>query len=141
MDCHDEHEQHSGLLTMVEQELEFPFAARVIGEEVSVVNMEWPEDSEFGLDLVVEHKGDRHRVDARSVELLEPLPDGHLFSCGVSDVEPLCLMTIGFHGSRNTQENCSVVRRKLAFFDNLEKVLEVFCSHWQSGWMFRSAVV
>ena len=79
VDCYDEHEQHSGLLTMVEQELQFPFAARVIGEEVSVVDMEWPESSEFGLDLVVEHSGERHRVDSRSVELLEPLPDGHIF--------------------------------------------------------------
>ena len=79
VDCYDEHEQHSGLLTMVEQELQFPFAARVIGEEVSVVDMEWPEDSEFGLDLVVEHKDEQYRIDARSVELLEPLPDGHIF--------------------------------------------------------------
>lgn len=79
VDCHDEHEQHSGLLTMVDQELQFPFPARVIGEGVTVVGMEWPEDCELGLDLVVEHKGERHRVDARSVEVLEPLPDGHLF--------------------------------------------------------------
>ncbi|MEQ9406514.1 MAG: calcium-binding protein [Fuerstiella sp.] len=79
VDCYDASEQHSGLLTMVDQELQFPFPARVIGEDVTVVDMEWPGDCELGLDLVVEHKGERHRVDARSVEVLEPLPDGHLF--------------------------------------------------------------
>ncbi|MBI1313651.1 hypothetical protein GC176_20355 [bacterium] len=79
VDCYDEHEQHSGLLTMVGEELQFPFPARVIGENVTIVGMEWPDDCELGLDLMVEHKGERYRVDARSVELLEPLPDGHLF--------------------------------------------------------------
>ena len=33
----------------------------------------------FGLDLVCERNGQRHRIEARSVELLEPLPVGHLF--------------------------------------------------------------
>ncbi|MBI1313715.1 hypothetical protein GC176_20680 [bacterium] len=79
VDCYDEREQHSGLLTMIEQELQFPFLARVIGENVTIVGMEWPDDCEFGLDLVVDHKGERYRVDARSVEVLEPLPAGHLF--------------------------------------------------------------
>lgn len=79
VDSCDEHEQHSGLLTMVEEELRFPFPARVIGEDVTVIGMEWPADCELGLDLVVEHKDARYRIDARSVELLEPLPDGHLF--------------------------------------------------------------
>ena len=78
VDCYDEYEQHTGLLTAVGDELVFPFQARVIGEVVTIVDMEWPEDSEFGLDLIVERNDIRHRVDARSVELLGPLPDGHL---------------------------------------------------------------
>jgi hypothetical protein len=41
--------------------------------------MEWPENDEFGLDLVCERNGVKHRIEARSVELLEPLPKGHLF--------------------------------------------------------------
>jgi len=41
--------------------------------------MEWPEDDEFGLDFVCEHKGERHRVEARSVDLVSPFPAGHLY--------------------------------------------------------------
>lgn len=79
VDAYDESEQHTGLLTMVENELVFPFRARVLGEEVDVVGMEWPEDDEFGLDLLCERGGTRHRIAARSVELIPPLPDGHLY--------------------------------------------------------------
>ena len=43
-----------------------------------MVAMEWPEDCEFGLDHFIERNGDKHRVDARSVELVAPLPEGHL---------------------------------------------------------------
>jgi len=79
IDAYDEYEQHSGLLTMVEQEVEFPFSATVLGQEVTVVDMEWPEDDEFGLDLVCERGGERYRVEARSVDLVPPFPEGHLY--------------------------------------------------------------
>ncbi len=79
VDAYGEYEQHTGLLTMVQDQVVFPFRARVLGEEVDVVDMEWPEDDEFGLDLVCERGGKRHRVEARSVELIPPLPDGHLY--------------------------------------------------------------
>ena len=36
VDCYDQHEQHSGLLTMIADSVECPFHARVIGEEVLV---------------------------------------------------------------------------------------------------------
>jgi hypothetical protein len=79
VDAHDEYEQHSGLLTMVEQEVAFPFRAQVLGEEVDIVEMEWPEDDEFGLDLVCERGGKQDRIEARNVELIPPLPAGHLY--------------------------------------------------------------
>ena len=79
VDAHDEDEQHSGLLAMVESELAFPFRGKVLGEPVTLVSMEWPEDDEFGLDLVCERNGERHRVEARSVEFIPPLPKGHLY--------------------------------------------------------------
>ena len=44
-----------------------------------MVGMEWPENDGFGLDLVIERTGTLHRVEARSVELIEPQPEGHLF--------------------------------------------------------------
>ena len=79
VDAYGEYEQHSGLLTMVQDQVVFPFSARVLGEEVEVVDMEWPEDDEYGLDFVVERNGQRHRVEARSVDLIQPFPDGHLY--------------------------------------------------------------
>jgi hypothetical protein len=82
VDCYDEDEQLSGLLTIAQQELATPFQAKVLGEVVAVVDVKWPEDDRFGLDLVCEHKGKRYRIDARSVELLPPLPDGHLYLAG-----------------------------------------------------------
>ncbi|MDA1051749.1 MAG: hypothetical protein O3C40_14865 [Planctomycetota bacterium] len=79
VDAYGEDEQHTALLTAIGDELAFPFPAQVLGEVVSVVGMEWPEDDGCGLDLVCERSGERHRIEARSVELLETLPDGHLF--------------------------------------------------------------
>jgi len=79
VDAHDEDERHADLLNAIGDELAFPFSGRVLGESVSVVGMEWPENDGFGLDLVIERNGTLHRVEARSVELIEPLPEGHLF--------------------------------------------------------------
>ncbi len=76
VDAYDEYEQYTGLLTMVQDQVVFPFRARVLGEEVE---MEWAEDDEFRLDLVCERGGKQHRIEARSVELIPPLPDGHLY--------------------------------------------------------------
>ena len=85
VDANGEEEQHTGLLTAIGDELAFPFRAKVLGEVVSVVGMEWPEGDEFGLDLVCERNGERHRIEARSVELLKPLPEGHLFLAAYLD--------------------------------------------------------
>ncbi|OWK45348.1 hypothetical protein [Fimbriiglobus ruber] len=85
VDSHDETEQHSGLWHTIEEQLEFPFQAQVIGEIVTIVDMEWPEKDEFGLDLIVERNGQRHRVEARSVNLLPPLPKGHLYLAAYLD--------------------------------------------------------
>ena len=60
-------------------ELQFPFTAKVLGETVTVVDMEWPDNDGYGLDLVVERNGQRHCIEARSVELMEPFPEGNLF--------------------------------------------------------------
>jgi CRISP-associated protein Cas1 len=69
VDAYDEYEQHSGLLNMVQDQLAFPFRARVLGEELDVVDMEWPEDDEFGLDLVCQRDGRRHRVEGHARRL------------------------------------------------------------------------
>ncbi|MEQ1903851.1 MAG: hypothetical protein ABL888_06680 [Pirellulaceae bacterium] len=79
VDAYDEHEQCMGLTTMAMEELAFPFPAKVMGEPVSVVDAETPEHDPFGLDLIVLHKQKRYAIAAGSVEMPEPLPDGHLF--------------------------------------------------------------
>jgi len=85
VDAYGQDEQHTGLLTMIQDQVEFPFSAGVLGEEIDVVDMAWPDDNEFGLDLVCERGGKRYRVEARSVELLPPLPEGHLYIAAYMD--------------------------------------------------------
>ncbi len=75
VDCYGEEEQHSGLLTMVQESVDCPFRAKVIGEEVTVVDLEWPK-SGYGLFAVCERDGKKHRVDVNSLEWIKPYPEG-----------------------------------------------------------------
>ncbi len=79
VDAYDEHEQCSGLTEMAMQELAFPFAAQVLGENVQVIDAAMPKYDAFGLDLIVEHQKKRYAIAAGSVEIIEPLPEGHLY--------------------------------------------------------------
>jgi len=74
-DCHDEDEQHSGLLTMIEDNVDCPFRAKIVGEQVEVIEFEWPK-SGYGLYAICERDGKRHRVDINSLEWVKPYPDG-----------------------------------------------------------------
>jgi hypothetical protein len=76
VDCYDEDEQHSGILTMVQENVECPFRAKVIGEEVTVVDLDFPK-SGYGLVAVCERHGKKHRVDISSLEFIKPLPEGY----------------------------------------------------------------
>lgn len=77
VDAYGEHEQHSGVLTMIEERIDFPFQAKVIGTEVSVAGMSWPDVDEFGLDLIIEgDDGEDYPIAAQSVEPLKPFPAG-----------------------------------------------------------------
>jgi Calcium binding len=75
VDCYNEDEEHSGLLTMVQDNVVCPFRAKVIGEDVTVVDLEWPK-SGYGLLAVCERNGKKHRVDIDSLEWVKPLPEG-----------------------------------------------------------------
>ncbi len=79
VDAYGESEEHSGLLTLIEDELQFPFRARILGEEVSIVGMEWPDDDSFGLNLICETGRKKYLVEARSFKLIAPFPKGHLY--------------------------------------------------------------
>jgi hypothetical protein len=70
VDCHDEGEQHAGLLTMIEDEVVCPFKARVIGEDVVVTGFEWPDDG-YGLKACCQRTGATHAVDITSLEWVE----------------------------------------------------------------------
>jgi len=75
IDCYDEEEQHSGLLTMIGDNVECPFNAKIVGEEIRVVEFEWPKKG-FGLYAICEREGKRHRVDVNSIEWIQPHPEG-----------------------------------------------------------------
>lgn len=78
VDAYGDYEQHTGFMTALKEELTFPFNAIIMGETLQVTGMKRPEDDEFGLDLLVERNGEKHPIDARSVQLVEPFAKGHL---------------------------------------------------------------
>jgi hypothetical protein len=91
VDAYGEEEQHSGLLTMIEDNVDCPFTAKVIGEKVTVTGWEWPKAG-YGLLAVCERNGKKHRVDVNSLEWVNPRPDGYewieaymLWRSGVDD--------------------------------------------------------
>ncbi len=75
IDCYGEEEQHSGLLTMIEDNVECPFQAKVIGEKVVVTGFEWPKAG-YGLFAVCERGARKYQVDINSLEWVKPLPEG-----------------------------------------------------------------
>jgi hypothetical protein len=78
VDCYGEGEQASGLFCALYDELICPWQAKVLGEVVTVVDVEQAANDPYGIDVVIDRNGALHRIEARSVEPLKPLPDGHL---------------------------------------------------------------
>lgn len=85
IDCYGEHEQASGLIEMAAQELEFSFKGTVMGESISVIEAIASKHDVFGMDLVVEYRRKRFAIAASSVELIKPLPEGHLYLAALLD--------------------------------------------------------
>ena len=85
VDCYGDDEQISGLTTMVDQELAFPFQGQVLGETVHVVGTSAPLHDPRGIDLVVVHKDKQYAIAAHSVEIPKPLPEGHLYLAAYLD--------------------------------------------------------
>jgi hypothetical protein len=75
VDCYGEGEEHLGLMTMIEENVVCPFRAKVIGEEVEVVELSAP-DAGFGLDAVCRYKGKDYRIDVNSLEWPNKKPEG-----------------------------------------------------------------
>jgi hypothetical protein len=76
IDCYGEDEQFSGMATMLEDNVDCPFKAKVVGEEVTVLGFEWPKMG-FGLKAECERNGKKHLVDVGSLEFVKPYPEGY----------------------------------------------------------------
>ena len=57
----------------------FPWQASVLGDTAIFVGTEMPDNDRLGIDLVVEKNRNQSRIEARSVEMLQPYPEGHLY--------------------------------------------------------------
>ena len=79
VDAYGDDEQHTGLFHVIAEDIEFPFQGSVLGDEVTVVRAEMPDSDRLGIDFVVEKNGKQSRIECRSVELLPPFPEGHLY--------------------------------------------------------------
>ena len=75
IDCYGEYEEHTGLMSMIEENVVCPFQAKVIGEDVEVVELRSPQ-SGFGLDAVCRSKGKDYRMDISSLEWPKKKPKG-----------------------------------------------------------------
>jgi hypothetical protein len=74
VDCNNQEEQASGFFAMIEQNLAVPFATRVLGVEVLVVEVEIDDDS--GLKVVCERGSERQRIGLTDLPLPSPPPAG-----------------------------------------------------------------
>jgi hypothetical protein len=76
-DSIDESDEHSGLLSTIREEVACPFPARLSGETVECVRLEWPKKG-YGLNAVCKTaKGTTKVADIALLEWLEPRPKGY----------------------------------------------------------------
>src|SRR3954452_11487258 len=94
VDCYNEDEQHVGLMTMVEDNVVCPFKAKVIGEEVEVVELR-SRDAGFGVDAVCRYKGKEYKIDINSLEWPKKKPEGfewvEAYQAWRADLPPFCV--------------------------------------------------
>jgi hypothetical protein len=75
-DSVDESDEHAGLLSMIREEVVCPFRARVAGEDVECIRLEWPKNG-YGLNAVCNSKNKTNVFDIGMLEWVEPLPKGY----------------------------------------------------------------
>lgn len=75
-DSLDESDEHASLLSTVRAEVVCPFRARLNGEEVECIRLEFPRNG-YGLNAVCKARGTTIGVDISKLECLEPLPKGY----------------------------------------------------------------
>jgi hypothetical protein len=87
VDCYNEDEEFTGMLATLEDRMEFPFQAQVLGKAVEVIGLDGQQSSERrGVVAKVRKGGRRYTValadveavqkDSETAEWLEPPPAG-----------------------------------------------------------------
>jgi len=74
VDCYDEEEQYTGLLTMIQDNLAVPFETEVLGVKVTVESIEYG----GGRDVVAICRAGKHRqaISVADLPLPSPPPEG-----------------------------------------------------------------
>jgi hypothetical protein len=75
VDCYTDEEAHMGFLITIADNVLCPFQAKVIGEEVEVVELRTRKYG-FGVDAVCRYKGKDSRIDINSLEWPAQKPAG-----------------------------------------------------------------
>ena len=86
VDCYDEYEAKAGMMCCVEDAVDCPFEAKVIGEKVIVRQL----DSGNELMAICEKDDETFEINIDSIKFIEPFPEGYewieayqLFSEGI----------------------------------------------------------
>lgn len=66
MDCYSDYECINGFACSLEDNLKFPFKARVVGEDIEVIGVEMSGDEVIA---VCERKGEKHSVNVMDLEV------------------------------------------------------------------------
>jgi hypothetical protein len=72
VDCYDEYEEFSGMLATLEDRLEFPFQAKVLGETVEVFGLDQEQSSERrGTVAKIRKRGRQYTIALADLEAVE----------------------------------------------------------------------
>ncbi len=72
VDCYDEHEAFAGMLATLEDRLEFPFQAKVLGETVEVMGLDEEQSHERrGVVAKVRRGGRQHTLALADLEVVQ----------------------------------------------------------------------
>jgi hypothetical protein len=66
-DCYELSEQFEGLFNMIEENLRFPFQAKVIGQSIEVTDVATSPFA-FGIQAICKQNGEDYRIDLTSLE-------------------------------------------------------------------------
>lgn len=75
IDAYDEYEQLAGFLCMIEDNVKTPFKAKVMGDEVKVIELN--EGKCNDLVAICEKNGKKYTICLSALEFQDPLPEGY----------------------------------------------------------------